>query len=69
MIKQLNPPIPVRVTSHKDAKGVALGWIDYSVEHHLIWIIACDITGEIWLVPNHEIRMQSNWTMERRYAK
>ncbi len=63
MITQLNPPIPVITTS----KGSGLAWaiIDYSPEHHLIWVVAIDSTGEIWALPNPEVRAQKNITMGR----
>jgi hypothetical protein len=59
---QLDPPIPV--TSPK-GKAQAIGWLDYSPEHHLLWIVAQDSNGEIWIWPNHQIRMRNNPTMER----
>lgn len=60
---QLNPGIPV--ASPEKGKGVALAVIDYGPEHHLIWVTAIDATGEIWAIPNPEIRVQKNWTMGR----
>jgi hypothetical protein len=47
--------------------GRAIALLDYSEEHHLIWIIAIDSTGEIWSYPNPEVRMQKNITMGRDY--
>lgn len=64
MITQLNPQIPVFVVS-KSMKARAIGWIDYSAEDDLYWICALD-DGEIWIAPQHEIRMQYNWTLGRR---
>ena len=64
MMLQLNPPIPVYVVS-KEAKGFALGWIDYSQEHNLIWVVALD-NGEVWSVQNPDIRLQNNITMGRK---
>ena len=60
---QLNPTIPVWV----DEKGTghAIGWIDYSQEHHLLWIISFDATGEIWALPNTMVRLQKNISMGR----
>lgn len=66
MITQLNPTIPVIVTSKDNAKGTAFSLIDYSQEHHIVWGVAMDATGEVWWVPNTEIRFQKNWTMKRR---
>ncbi|WP_119084362.1 hypothetical protein [Altererythrobacter sp. B11] len=44
---------------------MAIGVIDYSQEHNLIWVTAIDATGEIWCAPNPKVRMQGNWTMGR----
>jgi hypothetical protein len=63
---QLNPTIPVVVTSKNNTKGDAIAWLDYSSEHYIIWGVALE-NGEVWWVPNHEIRMQGNWTMGRRF--
>lgn len=61
---QLNPTLPVTVEGK--GKGLAFGVIDYSEEHHLIWVVAMNETSEVWCVPNPEIRVQSNWTFDRR---
>jgi hypothetical protein len=63
---QLNPTIPVVVTSKGNAKGYAIGWIDYSQEHDLLWVVALDDGGEIWMALNKDIRFQSNWSMGRK---
>lgn len=63
MILQLNPTIPVWVKGKGD--GYALGWIDYSQEHDLMWIVAFDETGEVWTIPNPEIRLTCNFSMGR----
>lgn len=63
---QLDPPIPVVI--HKDGKtlpGYALGWLDYSQEHDLMWLVATDDGGEPWIVPNKSVRLQSNFTLGR----
>lgn len=64
---QLNPPLPMTVTGK--GKGQAMAVIDYGPEHHLIWVVAMDETGEIWSTPNPDVRMQPNWTMGRRAPK
>jgi hypothetical protein len=46
--------------------GFAFAVIDYGQEHHLIWGVAIDGTGEIWSAPNPKVRMRSNWTMGRK---
>lgn len=60
---QLNSPIPIYVIGK--GKGLALAVIDYGPEHNLIWVSAMDDSGEVWCVPNPQIRMQANWTMGR----
>lgn len=66
MICQLNPPIPM---STPKGNGLAWALIDYGAEHHLMWVVAIDETGEIWTFPNPEVRAQKNITMGRTYAK
>lgn len=63
MLLQLNPPIPVFV--EEKGPGYAIGWNDYSQEHHLGWLIAFDDTGEVWEVPNPKVRLQVNYSMGR----
>lgn len=62
MILQLNPSIPLNTP-----KGDGLAWmvLDYGEEHHLIWVVAIDDTGEIWSFPNPQVRATKNITMER----
>ena len=62
-LTQLDPTLPLNVEGKGD--GYALAVIDYGPEHHLIWVVAIDATGEIWAAPNPTVRMQSNWTMGR----
>ena len=59
---QLDPTLPMVVEGK--GSGYALAVIDHGPGHHLSWVIAIDETGEIWAVPNSEVRMQSNWTMD-----
>lgn len=63
---QLNPPIPLIVVSKNNAEGQALFLIDYSPQHDLLWVVALDENGEIWVVPNYEIRLFPNWSMKKR---
>jgi hypothetical protein len=63
---QLEPPYPVIVTSKDNKKGYAFLMTDYGMEHDRIWSVVMNDSGEIWDVPNHEIRMQKNWTAGRR---
>lgn len=63
MIIQLDPPIPVYVIN----KGLGLAHliIDYTIEHHLYWVVFMDDNGECWTVANPEIRAQKNITLGR----
>ena len=63
MFTQLNPPIPLHVLDKGD--GVAIGMIDYGPEHNLLWVVGMDEGGEIWCVPNPQVRLQTNWSMGR----
>lgn len=63
MLTQLNPPIPMTVEGR--GKGYAIAVIDYSQEHDLLWVVALDASGEIWAVPNPQVRMQKNISMGR----
>lgn len=64
MIIQLNPSIPVHVMDK--GKGEAIGWLDYGKEDHLIWIVAMNNTGEVWLETNPNIRLLPNYTIGRK---
>ena len=63
MFTQLNPPLPLKTAK---GDGYALAVIDYGLEHNLLWVVALDDNGEIWCVPNSEVRMHSNWSAGRR---
>ena len=63
MLHQLNPTIPI-IRCSDDMKGYAFMVIDYSQEHHLLFVCAMD-NGEIWTLNNKEIRVQKNISLER----
>ena len=63
MMLQLNPTLPIIRMSDK-MNGYAFMVIDYSQEHHLLFVCAMD-NGEIWTLNNKEIRIQSNISLER----
>ena len=65
MIIQLCPSIPMIVTSKDDRAGEAMFLLERSSEHHLYWGIVLDDTGEIWWVPNTEVRVMHCWTVGR----
>jgi hypothetical protein len=46
--------------------GYAMAVIDYGQEHHLIWVVVINETGEIWSAANPQVRVQANWTMGRK---
>lgn len=60
---ELHTPIPMTVEGKGPGQAIAV--IDYGPEHHLIWVVALDDSGEIWSSPNPKVRMQANWTMGR----
>jgi len=31
----------------------------------LLWVVGLDDGGEIWCVPNPQVRLQANWSMGR----
>jgi hypothetical protein len=62
VIVQLNPPIPLDTPK---GPGWAFLVIDYGQEHHLLWTVAIDATGEIWTFDNPVVRAQKNITMGR----
>lgn len=45
--------------------GEAIAVIDYGVEHNTIWVVALDSNGEIWMAPNHEVRLLKNYSIGR----
>jgi hypothetical protein len=63
MILQLNPPIPLFVPGR--GTGVAHALIDYGPEFHLHWVVGMDDGGEIWTLPNPQVRLQVNQTLGR----
>lgn len=63
MLTQLNPQIPLNT---EKGSGMAIAVIDYSSEHHLLWVIILDEGGEIWCVPNNKIRGLNNYSMGRK---
>lgn len=60
---QLDPPIPLHVVDR--GPGFAIAVIDYGQEFDLLWVVGMDDGGEIWCVPNPQVRLQSNWSMGR----
>ena len=66
---QLDPPIPLHVVDPNGGPGgpgFAIAVIDYGQEFDLLWVVGMDEGGEIWCVPNPQVRLQANWSMGRR---
>ena len=66
MMMQLNPPLPVDTP-----KGAAYAHmvIDYSQEHYVLFVcFLCD-SGECWVLPNRDVKLQQNLTMGVRVPK
>ena len=60
MMMQLNPPIPVDTP-----RGPAYAHlvIDYSQEHYVLFVcFLCD-SGECWVLPNRDVKLQTNVSM------
>jgi hypothetical protein len=60
MILQLNPPVPLDTPK---GPGFAHVLIDYSQDHHLLWVVFLDGSGECWTFRNPDVRLQPNLTM------
>jgi hypothetical protein len=59
---QLTPTIPLRSPK---ASGEAVAVIDMSLEHDLMWVIIDDTTGQVWTVPNKDVRAFNNYSAGR----
>ena len=76
MTTQLNPPIPVSITSDRlpegvravSRKGWCYAWKDTGIDGHRLWIVVLDETGEVVDTPQTEIRVDMNWSYGRRPA-
>ncbi len=61
-VTQLNPPLPLETPR---GKGLAHFMIDYGPEHHLMWTVFIDATGECWTFQNPDIRACKNISLGR----
>jgi len=74
MLLQLEPVIPVQVTSKtlpvgvkaKSRSGWAYAWKETGIDGHRLWIVVMDETGEVVDVPQPEILVDPNWSYGRR---
>jgi len=62
LITLLNPTIPLK---SEKASGECIAIIDYSIEHDLMFVIIDDATGQIWTVPNPDVRAFANYSAGR----
>jgi hypothetical protein len=62
MMIQLNPTVPLWTPK---GAGFAHFVIDMGQEHHLMWVVFIDETGECWTFANPEVRIQYNISMGR----
>jgi hypothetical protein len=60
MYTELHQSIPVTIPQ---GPGFAIGVIDMGQEHHLLWVVVADETGEIWCVGNPDVRVRPNYSM------
>lgn len=60
MMMQLTPPLPVDTP-----RGPAYAHlvIDYSQEHYVLFVCFLQETGECWVLPNRDVKLQQNLTM------
>lgn len=76
MTTRLDPPIPVTITAKslppgvqaKSGRGWAYAWKDIGVDGHRLWIVVLDETGEVVDTPQPEVRVDANWSLQRRPA-
>ena len=64
MILQLNPPIPIFSVPHQE-KGYAHVILEYGLENYFYFIFSLDKTGEVWILPNTDIRFTTNIAAKR----
>lgn len=70
MILQLNPPIPMAIVGGHDwagptGDGMAILVLDNGPDHHLVWTIVLDATGQVWSAENPNVRARPNITWGR----
>lgn len=61
MILQLDPPLPLMTPK---GSGWAHLVIDYGQEHDLLWVVFLDADGACWTVPNPQVRLDPNWSLD-----
>lgn len=61
-ILRLDPSLPLATPI---GPGEAVLVIDYGPEHHLLWVVGDDATGQLWAWPNPKVRLRRNISMQR----
>jgi len=61
MLLRLDPPIPL---STPKGEGLAHFVDDLGVENEALWVVFCP-NGQIWWVPNSQVRACGNWSVGR----
>ena len=46
--------------------GLAIAWLDYGQDSDCFWKVVLQDSGEVWDVPQYQIKMYPNWSMDRR---
>jgi hypothetical protein len=59
---QLNPTLPMDTPK---GSGRAHFVIDAGQEHHVVWGVVIDATGEVWWFEHPDVRVQANPTIGR----
>jgi hypothetical protein len=60
MMMQLNPPLPLDTPKGPAYAHMA---IDYSQEHYVLFVCFVRATGECWVFPNRDVKLEANLTM------
>lgn len=66
-VKFIRDPYRTFLQLDDEPKGVGFAHlvIDYSQEHHLLWVVFLDETRECWTFKNSDIRIVANDSMGR----
>lgn len=65
---RIDPPMPVMAQTGKGAEpapAMAHAWIDYGLDHDLIWLVAFDGSRQFWCIRNQGVRAVDNITAGR----
>lgn len=65
-VTRIDPSLPLDTPK---GKGSAHFLIDYSEEHHLLWVVFLDEDGSCWTFSNPEVQLRPNETMRPKRKK